>query len=80
MCGLHWHIMSKQDYERTVRKRVGRPGRRMRSVCPVLRVHRYTMSQQSGDEWAGWGGGCGECVWVHYDQTVRHGMARPYRP
>ena len=30
-----------------------------------VRVHWYTVSEQSGIEWPGHGGGCGESVRVH---------------
>jgi len=48
-------------------------------------VSRYTgMSNQSGIEWPGQGGGCGECAQVHWyntsnteQQTVRERVIRP---
>jgi xanthine/CO dehydrogenase XdhC/CoxF family maturation factor len=48
-------------------------------VC--VRVRRYTMSKQYGNEWPSQGGGCGERVRVHKHtmQTVRKRVARPGR-
>ena len=40
-------------------------------------MYECTMSEQSGSEWPGRGGGGGECAQVHYEQTVREGVARP---
>ena len=48
----------------------------MRRVCKGTRVH---MSKQSQSEWPGKGGGCGECVRVHYEHTVRQRVARQRR-
>ena len=67
------------QYECTVRDRVVRPERRMRQVCTGLRVHRYTMSRQSGVEWPGQGGGCDEGVWVHRYTTSKQSGRRMRR-
>ena len=34
-----------------------------------------TVSTQSGDEWAGRGGGCGECARAHYTVSTQSGMS-----
>ena len=39
----------------TMREHGARPGRRMRRVCTGLRVHRYSMSKQSGNTAPGQG-------------------------
>jgi len=42
-------------------------------------VYRCTMSRQSGNEWPGQEGGCGKCVQVHCEQTVREGVVKAGR-
>jgi hypothetical protein len=37
-----------------------------------VRVHWYTMSKRSGNEWPGQGGGGGECVRVHRYTVSKH--------
>ena len=48
-----------------------RAGPQAREEDAASVVHRYTMSNQSGDEWPGPRGGRGECAQVHYEQPVR---------
>jgi len=42
-----------------------RPGTQRGGCGGCLRVHRYTVSKQSGTEWPCQAGGCGGCVRVH---------------
>jgi len=57
------HAVACRVHWYTMSKQSG-PSEHRVAHAVACRVHWYTMSKQSGGE-------CGECVQVHYEQTVR---------